>query len=200
MYFSLLFSICRRLRRQIARLSTPLKIGLYQVYNHSFIDKIGSTQSEFPVMMLQEYSVSTTSNLLCKCEEILCSRKCEQFGRTYDYDCNYVISTPEGVPTFYWWLCLLTQLLSLFVSLQRYDPRLSTASKLDSKGWLRLSMSHYEHIERFRIFVLLSSAKHSGKYRNRNNQQCCALDYYYHNINYSMMRMGFIQVAVEEQE
>ena len=59
-------------------------------------------------MMLQEYSVSTTSNLLCKCEEILCSRKCEQFGRTYDYDCNYVISTPEEVPTFYWWLCLLT--------------------------------------------------------------------------------------------
>ena len=146
-----------------------MKIGLYQVCNYAFVDKIGSTQSEFPVMMLQEYSVSTTSNLLCKCEEILCSRKCEQFGRTYDYDCNYVISTPEGVPTFYWWLCLLTYFYYSLVSPQRYDPRLPTASKLDSKGWLRRSMSHYEHIERFRIFVLLPSAKQSGKSRNRNN-------------------------------
>lgn len=64
-------------------------------------------------MILRDYSVTTAPNLLCKCEEILFSRKREQLGRTFDYDCNYVISIPEGVPSLYWWFCLL-KYLSIF--------------------------------------------------------------------------------------
>lgn len=68
---------------------------------------IGTSHADFPEMILRDYTFSDSDNLSCKCEEILQSRKTEQYGRLYDYDCSYVISVPEGMPPLYWYMCML---------------------------------------------------------------------------------------------
>ena len=164
--------------------STELDKDIGNITNEA-IDSIvnrlvpGTSHSDFPEMILRDYTFSDSDNLSCKCEEILQSRKTEQYGRLYDYDCSYVISVPEGMPPLYWYMCMLMDILrdcQLLMSLILRDGCRDHCSIMNAS-------SDFEYM----------CSCHT------QTQKCSALDYYYHNINYSIIRLGAIQLSVEEK-
>ena len=51
--------------------------------------------------------LSAIKDLDSRCDEILISRKAEQYGLTYDVDMTSFLNIPEGIPEYRWYYCIM---------------------------------------------------------------------------------------------
>lgn len=63
------------------------------------------------MFIIENPQLSKTKDLDSRCDEILISRKTEQYGLTYDFDMTSLLNIPEGIPEYRWYYCILKYLL-----------------------------------------------------------------------------------------
>ncbi|KAK8810379.1 hypothetical protein WA538_002951 [Blastocystis sp. DL] len=111
------------------------------------------------------------------CEEVLLARKAEHIGIDEEVDMESILKMPEGTTETRWYYCVIRDILRDCQFL---------ASFLSDAG-CRESCPHMNATTDIEYLCSCHSF----------NMKCCAMDYFYHNINYNTVKFSNLYSLIQ---
>jgi len=140
---------------------------------------LGTKKEAFPVFIVANPTLSAIKDLDSHCDEILTSRKAEQYGLTHDFNMTNFLNIPEGIPEYRWYYCIMKWLWEKSITSRDIIRDCQHILSVLALSKCRETCCHMNATAD--IEYLCSC--------HPKTMKCCAIDYNYHNINLNTLRL-----------